>query len=556
MKNSCILVSRNLMFLGIILLLTNCSSNKKIFLKAGDISLSSSWNYCSDSLGIFNEFYGNYSENNKNFFKKKLSKNEKKILKTTNFERAIDKVLYHSDFGNKKNKFHESSIIGIYKNNINLSDYQKIEVAEGVAFVKLDYVNKVESIVYPLSNGKYFMDVYYPLGISKKDGIPNHEFVYFDSSLIQIQTNLSKIKNKKCISENFIELGNIHFSGDSLKDYTAYETFQSRIEKINKKEVWNFVQMYATYLSFAQKNKEANAVWNNFLGDGYKKKKIKKLNISINDVVKKVKNEKLVVINEAHHLANHRYLTGSLLKKLYNEGFRYFGLEAISEIKAIDSMSFPVQSSGFYTSESTMANLIREAKKIGFTVFEYDDFNTEDRETTQANNVYNKTFGIDKDAKVLIHCGFSHANEDENSKKVWFAAKMNQLYKINPFTISQTNYRKTNKRKPLLEIFYDKEILKHDMFLQNSLSIENNCFSLRTAKSVSIPINRNNLKPVIILVYDKNEFEKVNNPIPVFLKVIEKNDKYVKTNLCLGDYIVITKDTFNEIIEQKNLLIE
>jgi hypothetical protein len=30
----------------------------------------------------------------------------------------------------------------------------------------------------------------------------------------------------------------------------------------------------------------------------------------------------------------------------------------------------------------------------------------------------------------------------------------------------------------------------------------------------------------------------------------------VKTNLCLGNYIVIAKDSFNEIIEQKNLLIE
>ncbi len=55
-----------------------CSSDKRLFLKTGDLYNTDVWNYCSDSLGIFHEFYGNYSESNESFFETKLSKLEKK----------------------------------------------------------------------------------------------------------------------------------------------------------------------------------------------------------------------------------------------------------------------------------------------------------------------------------------------------------------------------------------------------------------------------------------------------------------------------------------------
>jgi hypothetical protein len=45
----------------------------------------------------------------------------------------------------------------------------------------------------------------------------------------------------------------------------------------------------------------------------------------------RAKNEKLIIINEAHHNIKHRVFTTSLLQGLYDNGYRFFGLEALSD---------------------------------------------------------------------------------------------------------------------------------------------------------------------------------------------------------------------------------
>lgn len=47
-------------------------------------------------------------------------------------------------------------------------------------------------------------------------------------------------------------------------------------------------------------------------------------------IIERSKNEGIIIINEAHHQPLHRVFTASLLQGLYENGFRYLGLEALA----------------------------------------------------------------------------------------------------------------------------------------------------------------------------------------------------------------------------------
>jgi len=50
------------------------------------------------------------------------------------------------------------------------------------------------------------------------------------------------------------------------------------------------------------------------------------------------------------------------------------------------------------------------------------------------------------------------------------------------------------------------------------------------------------------LIYEKKEFKSANNPIPVFLEVLENNENDITINLCLGNYVYIIKNQRNDIV--------
>lgn len=541
------------MFFLVILILSSCSSDKKLFLKTGEVYYTDSWNYCSDSLGIYNNMFNSFDVSNESFFKQKITCFEKRLLKKVQFSKLSDKILFHRVKPNRKNTVN-NSIIGLFRKNVSLNGLEKIETHDGFAYFKFDTKNRTREIVYPLIDGNYFSTLEYGFAKMTEQEIKNFNFTTGANNTIK--PNLKKIKNKICEKENYFELTKLYFNEDSLKNYSTYKHLENRLNKTSKNEKWALGQFLATYQSFAQKEVEANETWNMFTSDGLQKLVYKNEPLSQNLILDKIKNEKLVMINEAHHSARHRYLTGTLLQNLYNNGFRYFGLEAINDIADIEKFSFPTQSSGFYISEPNMANLIREAKRIGFTVFMYDDFSN-DRETNQTNNIYNKTFKIDVNAKVLIHCGFGHNSENSEFKNTMLGFKINSLYQINPFTINQAGFRKIDKKIKLTSVISNGHLSKNDLYINNSLTIENNCFSLRDAKNIDLKIKENKeFKPGVLLVYEKTEFDKIKNPVPVFLKVIENKESSINTNLCLGSYTIIIKDNYNEIIEKYNLNIE
>src|SRR5690606_23968695 len=158
-------------------------------------------------------------------------------------------------------------------------------------------------------------------------------------------------------------------------------------------------------------------------------------------IIERSKNVRIIIINEAHHQPLHRVFTASLLQGLYESGFRYLGLEALAEDSLLNIRKWPQISDGYYTSEPQFGNLIREASRVGFTLFGYESTEKgRERELGQARNIL-KILEGDPDAKILIHCGFGHVVEDGHPS--WgkaMAGLVGELANIDPFTIDQVEF--------------------------------------------------------------------------------------------------------------------
>jgi len=180
-------------------------------------------------------------------------------------------------------------------------------------------------------------------------------------------------------------------------------------------------------------------------------------------IIEQAKSRQVVIINEAHHNPGHRTFTRSLLKELYESGYRYLGLEALyngpkggtpigsngNHIKdekdtLLNTRRYPIFESGNYL-EPQMGNLIRVAMEIGFTVFSYEKTGVgggNPRELGQAKNI-EQILEKEPNAKILIHCGYAHAYEGvdvyEPGGKA-MAGWLSELTGIDPLTINQATY--------------------------------------------------------------------------------------------------------------------
>ena len=163
-------------------------------------------------------------------------------------------------------------------------------------------------------------------------------------------------------------------------------------------------------------------------------------------ILQEAGNERILMINEAHHVPYHRIFTASLLQGLYDWGFRFFGAETLSDSSLdnhLNERGYPILNSGFYTKEPQYGNLIRQALAIGYTVFPYEaDFTSirtgKQREMAQARNIQ-RVVQEHPDAKMLIHAGYAHIQEDSVGGD-WgkaMAGRVREFTGIDPFTINQ-----------------------------------------------------------------------------------------------------------------------
>ena len=168
----------------------------------------------------------------------------------------------------------------------------------------------------------------------------------------------------------------------------------------------------------------------------------------------------VIMINEAHHVPQHRALTLLLLEGLYRKGFRYFAAETLyAKVEELHKRGYPNRKTGYYTSEPLYADVVRTALRLGYKIVPYEcaeappqdkanDANgrINHREAGQAQNLKDRIFAKDPTAKVLIHAGYSHIGEkaqvwgqgESKKEQRWMANRFKELTGIDPLTVEQT----------------------------------------------------------------------------------------------------------------------
>lgn len=297
-------------------------------------------------------------------------------------------------------------------------------------------------------------------------------------------------------------------------------------------------------------------------------------------IIERAKNAQIVIINEAHHMSKHRTFTKSLLEAMYENGYRYLGLEALFD-STINERKFPVIKSGYYTKEPEFGNLISEALKMGFTLFSYEASegkNGKNREIEQAENIQ-KFIETNPQGKVLIHCGYAHAFENEYP--AWgkaMAGRLKENMNMDPLTIDQTMFleksakdynhlfiRLNNMKEPIVLIDENgnvfngqSEIKQTDIVVihpQTEYIDHRPDWLINGKEKYTIPHSKiKNYDSLIILAYRNHEFE--NDGIPADVIEITDNKKYRELYLLKGVYTIVIKDKYHIIVDTYHIEIK
>lgn len=296
-------------------------------------------------------------------------------------------------------------------------------------------------------------------------------------------------------------------------------------------------------------------------------------------IIHRSKDEEIIIINEAHHIPAHRRFTRSLLKDLYDNGYRYLGLEALFDKKINESRTLTIES-GYYTHEPQFGNLISEALRLGYTVFGYEASegkNGKDREIEQAENIQKFIENAPK-GKMIIHCGYAHAFE--NDYPAWgkaMAGRLKENLKIDPFTIDQTMFLEKSDDQ------YDHEFIKlntrnypvvladqNDRIYNGSQEGKQTDIVVIHPKTqfidgrpnwlkkenhkYTIPDSRISQYPVLVLAYRTGEFEKNGIPSDV-IEITDKNS-YNHLFLAKGKYDIVLKDKNYQITDRYDIIVK
>lgn len=168
-------------------------------------------------------------------------------------------------------------------------------------------------------------------------------------------------------------------------------------------------------------------------------------------ILKNFLDEKVIMFNEAHLYPQHRAFINSLLKDLYDHGYRHLFMEALSA--EYEGVACPEREMGVYTNEPCMANLVRNAIQTGFRLHAYDGYAYKNRDSVSAENI-NKVIQNNSRDKFIILCGFDHNNEKRFRS---LASYLNKIAQINPLTIDLTIYSEpesSNFYNELLEYYH------------------------------------------------------------------------------------------------------
>lgn len=166
-------------------------------------------------------------------------------------------------------------------------------------------------------------------------------------------------------------------------------------------------------------------------------------------IAERAAKHRFVMVNERHHVSTERLLTLTLLRPLYKQGFRYLAAEALTPwMTDIDVRGYPVQADGTYVVDAVFGELLREAVALGFQVVPYEQREEQGpptagmndqqvRDYWQAHNLIAGTLERDPEAKVLVHCGYSHLHEVASPRWTSMAHYFKEATGLDPLTVDQ-----------------------------------------------------------------------------------------------------------------------
>jgi len=171
-------------------------------------------------------------------------------------------------------------------------------------------------------------------------------------------------------------------------------------------------------------------------------------------IVEAARRHRVVIINEWHHVPQHRAFIAELLPRLREAGFEYYAAETFSEdVPVLARRGYPKRTTGYYTQEPVFGQTVREAIALGFTTVAYEALfvtpgadmvdNINAREEGECRNLMARIFSKQPDARVIIHVGMSHAMETpqrsgDGRDIRWMACRLAEATGSELLTIDQT----------------------------------------------------------------------------------------------------------------------
>ncbi len=395
-------------------------------------------------------------------------------------------------------------------------------------------------------------------------GVFNNKYIEFlgKSALQCIETQQSGKDYKKAFpGDPFVTT---FFSEDNGEYMSAYRDIHGKFHEYsyrgNHRPMW--LQAAMTYDSFVADYESVNLLEKEFFNIGAPSPITCEYNDAdaIVHLKSRIADQQIVIINEVHWQANHRYLGDLLLEHLYSAGFRYLAMECIDENEdSLNLRKYPVQESGFYSKDPVAGNLIRNALRMGFKIVSYDEFG-KDRNYKQAQNIYDKILAKEPDAKVFVWSGGGHLNKSPHNKLMGY--HLDSLSGGKVFAISQRPvvYRKLASADYLGVNNPGEESESYDLIAYNNFQAKD-MKVIPSAPEFTYTLNLSDLskkkitqhKKLLVMVYNKNEFDSYGfEAVPVKNTIIRKKSA-VPLSLPQGKYYILIKSPYETVLQKEEI---
>ncbi len=272
-----------------------------------------------------------------------------------------------------------------------------------------------------------------------------------------------------------------------------------------------------------------------------------------------------ILFNENHSDPYCRYFLMQILPDLVRQGYTKIGIETLTDIDHdVNKFGFPIHGSGFYSDEPNMANLIREAVKLGLYVFPFEaySYNCDScktpsekrnfRERGQANNIISQNKS--KNGKTIILSGGSHIYRTSKNPQLKFMAEnLKELTSGRILSVNQTfqeKYPVPNEIEDVIpmqkggEYFLINQLQdKVDLqIVHNSSSHHDKCNNYQTliGKDCKVEVKLKAIEAGYLAIYDKKEKELFPyKSIPLIVVPFEKRKKFVEISVNNGNYVAL-----------------